>query len=399
MKTNKKLISAFAVIGALVMLSVIFVAVQSADSNAEGAIVPVDEVVKYDVTFELSAGITWKMGNVTIDNTNNPMNVDSGTKITVTVTLNQGYVGTPAITAGGSPYTAGTEYTVTSAVTFKVASGVEQGRVITFITDPGITWKYNGSPFTNSNITVETGKKITVDATVNDGYEGILAIMANGIPYSMGAEFPVNADITFMASGIHPKTFAVTFEANPGIVWKYNGNPVTTSTVTVTYGTPPIKVTTGLKPGYEGTPIIKAGTATYTAGDDFTVASDVTFTASGVQLMVLTVTFKDTPGVTWVLDGENLVGSTTQITYGDKIKVNVTIDHDFEGTPVIKAGTATYTAGDDFEVTSNVEFTVAGVSHIDNNSGGNSTLMYVAIAVAVILIICLVLWYFLFRKP
>ena len=80
----------------------------------------------YDVTFGHAVGITWTVGVNGAANTEvstNPLSVAYNTKIKVDAVVNAGYEGTPQILRGTSPYTAMTEVTVTSNMSFTVVKG------------------------------------------------------------------------------------------------------------------------------------------------------------------------------------------------------------------------------------------------------------------------------------
>jgi len=103
------------------------------------------------------------------------------------------------------------------------------------------------------------------------------------------------------------------------------------------------------------------------------------------------VTLSHTEGVTWVVNG-NVQDGTIQVNYGSPITVSVQLQPGYSGSPVIKAGSASYTAGSSYTVTGDVTFTVTGVQYAnsggssDNNSNGGLTLIEILLIIIVIII-------------
>jgi len=201
----------------------------------------------------------------------------------------------------------------------------------------------------------------------------------------------VKVDLLFMGAGV--KWNLITVSGGDPVI---DGNKATYN-----FGAK-IKVSTETEEGYEGTPVIKIGSDTYIAGTEYTVNNPVTFTVSGMSLKTYTVTFVKTDGVVWKVGTDSLESGTKVYSHGTKIKVNVEKLEGFAGTPEIKAGGNPYTANTDYEVKSNVSFTVTGVSGGSDKTesgGGSSIILFAAIGVVALLVVGAALWMFWFKKP
>ena len=276
MKTNKKIVVALAVIGALMFMSAFGAVLQSDNSSA-------DDVVTYEVTFTETDGVAWFCdGDEITDYT--PLQIEAGTKIMVAADPKDGYVGTPAIKAGSATYNAGTNYYVNADVTFTV-TGIQPEIKVMFTVTPGVAWSCNGDPVLDGQYAVVgAGTKINVVATLKTGFTGAITIKANGEPYTADTEYQVNEETTFTASGAELQSIGVSFEETPGITWSCNDIQVT-GTIPVNYGDT-IKVAANVDDGFEGTPEITVGDESYAAGTAYNVTSSVTFSATGVTEVV-----------------------------------------------------------------------------------------------------------------
>jgi len=276
----------------------------------------------------------------------------------------------------------------TLTINIKAGLGVAE-----YSTDGGLTF----STYTIAAV-INDGDVLVVQPKASTGYDfdkwvtpavettAVLNLGTVSGPFVLDLYFkPKQIEITFMGAGVDWKITPVS-----------GGDPVQSGNkLTCNYGSK-FKAEPQIKEGYEGTPTIKIGTTDYIAGTEYTVTTPVTFTVSGMSLKSYTVTFAKTDGVTWKVGSETLESGTKTFPHGTKIKVDTVLMEKYEGTPAIKAGGAAYTANTDYEVKSDVTFTVSGVSAPSN---GGSIVLYLAIGAAALLVVGAVLWMFWFRKP
>jgi len=77
-----------------------------------------------------------------------------------------------------------------------------------------------------------------------------------------------------------PKQYNVTLSYLQGMTWVVDG-VVQDGVIQINYGTE-IRVNAVVQPGFEGTPVLKAGTSNYNAGAAYKITEDVVFSATGV---------------------------------------------------------------------------------------------------------------------
>jgi hypothetical protein len=104
-----------------------------------------------------------------------------------------------------------------------------------------------------------------------------------------------NENWTEVYADFEYKKYDVTFSYHQGMTWVNNGvNIDGGKVIQVEYGKT-VTVTTAVQPGYQGTPVLKANGASYTAGTAYKVTANVVFTASGVEEATA-----PTPGLTLI---------------------------------------------------------------------------------------------------
>ena len=172
------------------------------------------EYKKYDVTLAYAQGVTWTVNGVA---SSGIIFVNYGDKIAVNAIIQPAQPGfVTVIKAGNAPYTAGSQFTVTSNVTFSAT--IQKAYSVTFANTQGITWSFNGNQVTQNPAQVAEGTSIMVRAAVQSGYEGVPVLKAGGVSYSAGSPYAVMSDIVFTASGVSriPERFEVVLHSGDG---------------------------------------------------------------------------------------------------------------------------------------------------------------------------------------
>jgi len=232
-------------------------------------------------------------------------------------------------------------------------------------------YSVNGSPFLEyaSVVQLPDHADVLIRAVADYGYY----FYGWGDPVIYTTEIVSFTDIT---ASLHMELFFqytvldVTYAYAQGLSWICNGIDLGGgASQKIGYETE-IRVSVEVVPGYEGTPLLKVNGIPYTAGTGFRVTSDVTFTVTGVskvqeQPVLCDVTYANTQGLTWIRDGINMGrGTSEKVEYGTVIHVSADVEPGYKGTPLLRANSIPYTAGTGFRVTSDVTFTVTGVTEI-----------------------------------
>lgn len=282
--------------------------------------------------------------------------VTEGGSYSFTVTVNEGYEGTPVVKANG------TELTAVDGV-YTIANITEAQTV----TVEGITAKVNtytvtlpeGEGYTiaateGSTSPVTEGGSYSFTVTVSEGYEGTPVVKANDTQLTAAdgvytiENITVDQTVTVTGITVIPKTYAVTLTEGEGytIAAKDSESPVKEG------GSYSFTVT--VNDGYEGTPVVKANGTELTAVDGVytieNITENQTVTVSGIAVK---------PGSYMVTASEDV---TTTVNAGAEITILVAGNAD-----------TAITAYNDYDVT--VIYDPAKLSYVSAKAADDSAVI------------------------
>ncbi|MDR2846649.1 MAG: hypothetical protein LBV63_05145 [Candidatus Methanoplasma sp.] len=203
----------------LLVLSSMVAVYASASPATDGSTDPDSEHRTYEVVLYHNPKIVWTVDGEDVDS--GSVVKYEGAIITVNVRAVSDHVGTPALTANGRPYEAGTEFRVAEDTVFAVLlSAAPEQYKVTLSYNEGVRWNVNGTTYGNSGtLTFGSGYQVTVRADMLPGYTGTLTFTVDGSSYTSGTEITVTKDIVFAAYGpvkIVDQKFRVTLPDTEG---------------------------------------------------------------------------------------------------------------------------------------------------------------------------------------
>jgi len=354
--------------------------------------------------------------------------VEEGGSYSFTVTVNEGYEGTPSVSANSTALgEVDGVYTITNITadqTVEVTGIREEGlpadKVIYQNGSNGQQWPYGVPVFINNltlkglavtdvswdaayeNCTVTLHKKTSGDAS----FSLTAQVQVNGQPQMIsmfsatvnGQSFTGNtftysgslengaADIVFEAKASNysgtknfhlvvdgtsaepePETYEVTLTEDTG----YTIAAAEGSVSPVEEGGS-FSFTVTVNEGYEGTPVVKANDTELSAENGVytieNITADQTVTVEGITAIPNTYTVTLTEGVGYTIAAAE--GSTSPVTEGSSFFFTVSVNNGYEGTPVVKANDTELTAENGIYTIANISasqtVTVEGITLKDN---------------------------------
>ena len=399
MVKNRKIAFVFAAVCAFAFIAAMEIAFQSEDSVAGG------DAPVLSLTVTPGGHVEYSINGSAPAKYTSKVTLQRGDDVVLTWKPDDGYEFDKCV-GGGVNMSGGTGMTLINnnsdlilTVYFKPVDPLS----VRFDYVPGVIWMWDHGEV-EGIIWVASGETIKVNAVLQPGYAGTIVILVNGASYTANSAFTVSSSAVFTARGAAlppgvPDEYIVTF-TGIGAVWSISGGhneKITGNTVTLVSGTK-IKVNAEPKEGYEGMPLIKAGTAAYKAGTEYEVNSNITFSVTGLQLKTYTLTFPKIDGVTWKYKGTTYDEFTATVSHGERISVEVI----FEGDLTVMAGNEPYEPGTEIGVASNIVFAAVRQSDTangDDTGGGGPIVMYAAVAAVIAIAGAAAAWFFFNRKP
>ena len=278
---------------------------------------PIVEPANYTITYNQSAGGTFKIKKGTQDITSGS-SVMGGVELTVEATPNIGYQ-VDSIKVNGIRIT-GVSFMVQGNTTVEVFWGIAE-YMVTYNQSAGGTFRLlNGSQEVTTGSDVTYGMVLTVEATPNTGYK-LDIIKVNGTRIS-GVSFTVTSNSTVEVVFGETNKSTVTYSQSVGGTLRVlNGTQVVASGSVVNDGTV-LTVEATPAPGYRLDSIRVNGTRI--AGFTFTITSSSLVEAYFSKPQITVSYTQSVGGTLRVLNGSQVVASGSSVEYGTVLTLEAT---------------------------------------------------------------------------
>ena len=282
-------------------------------------------VAEYMVTYNQSAGGTFRLLNGSSQEVTTGSDVAYGTVLTVEATPDPGYR-LDIIKVNGTRIS-GVSFTVTSNSTVEVVFSETNKNTITYSQSIGGTFRVlNGSQEVVSGGVVNDGTVLTIEATPAQGYR-LDSVRVNGVRIS-GLSFTVTSSSIVEVYFSKP-LFTISYNQSAGGTFKVkNGSQEVASGSSIEYGTVLTFEATAAE-HYKLDSILVNGTRI--SGISFTVTDNTNIEVFfGKQSYTVTYNSNMYSGKIEVKRGSEIVASGSSVEYGTQLMVRAIPNHGFE---------------------------------------------------------------------